>query len=94
MRGHGLNNLKSTLYDDTCRVVHALQIVHCSSKEEFFLNIFPNIYLFWTLNPSWGSIIGQVVTDLTILKQFRIILQMHWDNPFLKRDGPRGRHTM
>lgn len=69
MRGHGLNNLKSTLYDDTCKV-------------------------FWTLNPSWGSIIGQVVTDLTILKQFRIILQMHWDNPFLKRDDPRGRHTM
>lgn len=89
-----MNNLKSTLYDDTCRVVHALQIVHCSSKEKFFFKHFSQYISILDFEPLLGSIIGQVVTDLTILKQFRIILQMHWDNPFLKRDDPRGRHTM
>lgn len=54
MRGHGLNNLKSTLYDDTCKEVHALQIVHCSSKEEFFLKHFPQYISILDFEPLLG----------------------------------------
>lgn len=54
MRGHGLNNLKSTLYDDTCRVVRALQIVHCSSKEEFFFKHFPKYISILDFEPLLG----------------------------------------
>lgn len=54
MRGHGLNNLKSTLYDDTCKVVHALQIVHCSSKEEFFFKHFPQYLSILDFEPLLG----------------------------------------